>query len=927
MCIFSIPRKPSPASITSSHFSSPPSLLLFILTLLSAATFWTPAAAAPNHEATALYSWLHSSASPPPPLFSSWTPLDTNPCKWDFITCTSQELVSEINIQSVKLELPFPANLSAFTHLEKLVISEANITGTIPAEIGDCSKLTLIDLSSNSLVGPIPSTIGRLWNLQDLILTSNLLTGKIPVELSACSALKSLVLVDNRLSGNLPKELGVLQSLEVLRVGGNHDIVGEIPEEIANCGNLTVLGLAETSISGSLPASLSTLPQEIGNCSSLVRLRLGNNRITGIIPKRIGGLKSLTFLDFTGNRLSGPVPDEIGSCVQLEMVDLSNNALEGRLPDSLSSLSGLQILDLSNNRIKGPIPESVGHLISLNNLILNKNLLSGPIPPSLGHCLKLQKLDLSRNELSGSIPVEIGKLESLAITLNLSWNGLTGQIPNEISSLTKLFALDLSHNKFGGSLSPLAKLENLLSLDVSFNNFTGDLPDNNLFRKLSPSALAGNHGLCISVGKDSCFHGNVLGNAARKSTKQLRLAIALLITMTVVMVFTGIVIILRTRKAMRGGDDDCEIGESWTWQFTPFQKLNFSVEEVLKCLVDSNIIGKGCSGIVYRANMDNGEVVAVKKLWPISAKTGFIHDSFSTEVRALGSVRHKNIVRFLGCCWNRKMRLLMFDYKPNGSLGSLLHERNGNPLEWETRYQILLGAAQGIAYLHHDCVPPIVHRDIKANNILIGLKFEPYIADFGLAKLVDGDFSRSSNTMAGSYGYIAPEYGYALKISNKSDVYSYGVVMLEVLTGKQPIDPTIPDGVHIVDWVRKERGGVDVLEPSLCAGPNQDMEEMTQALGIALLCVNPVPSERPTMKDVAAMLSEIKREREEYTKVDVSLLKSGSSENQECTKNSKATSSSAQKEHSLNNKGNDGNRSFTASTILYSSSSSTNGNT
>lgn len=184
--------------------------------------------------------------------------------------------------------------------------------------------------------------------------------------------------------------------------------------------------------------------------------------------------------------------------------------------------------------------------------------------------------------------------------------------------------------------------------------------------------------------------------------------------------------------------------------------------------MEANVIGKGCSGIVYRAELENGEVIAVKKLWPTTMAAEKdsqndrldirgVRDSFSTEVKTLGSIRHKNIVRFLGCCWNRNTRLLMYNYMPNGSLGSLLHERSGGCLEWEVRYRIILEAAQGLAYLHHDCVPPIVHRDIKANNILIGLEFEPYIADFGLAKLVDDcDFARSSNTVAGSYGYIAP---------------------------------------------------------------------------------------------------------------------------------------------------------------------------
>ncbi|CAB4261966.1 unnamed protein product [Prunus armeniaca] len=329
--------------------------------------------------------------------------------------------------------------------------------------------------------------------------------------------------------------------------------------------------------------------------------------------------------------------------------------------------------------------------------------------------------------------------------------------------------------------------------------------------------------------------------------------------------------------------------------------------------------------------MDNGEVIAVKKLWPttVAADNGCcndekcgVRDSFSAEVKTLGSIRHKNIVRFLGCCWNKHTRLLMYDYMPNGSLGSILHERTGHAFEWEVRYQILLGAAQGIAYLHHDCVPPIVHRDIKANNILIGLEFEPYIADFGLAKLIDdGDFARSSNTVAGSYGYIAPEYGYMMKITEKSDVYSYGVVVLEVLTGKQPIDPTIPDGLHVVDWVRQKRGSIEVLDPSLLSRPESEIEEMMQALGIALLCVNSTPDERPTMKDVAAMLKEIKHEREEYAKVDV-LLKGSPANDARENKNSTGVlaSSSAAAMKSLFGKSN--NTSFSASTLLYSSSSS-----
>uniref|UniRef100_A0A803PGB1 Protein kinase domain-containing protein n=1 Tax=Cannabis sativa TaxID=3483 RepID=A0A803PGB1_CANSA len=1008
--------------------------LLFLITIT------TTNVVSANNEVLTLYSWLHTSPSFSSS-FSDWNPSDTNPCSWSYINCSSQNFVTQINIQSIELALPFPTNFSSLHFLEKFIVSNSNLTGIISSDIQYWSEVTVIDVSSNSLVGYIPSGVGKLKNLQDLIFNSNQLTGQIPKELGDCINLRNLLVFDNFLSGNLPVELGRLLKLEVIRAGGNKDIEGEIPEEIGDCQNLKVLGLADTKISGSIPKSLGkliklqtlsvyttmlsgeippdigncselidlflyendlsgslppelgklqklekmllwqnsfggTIPEEIGNCrslisidlslnsfsgrtipselgflsqlivflawqnklegsipstladctnleavdlshndltgslppglfelqnltklliisnhisgsippeigkcSSLIRLRISDNRINGEIPSEIGFLSNLSFLDLSENRLSGSVPDEIGNCSNLQLLNLSNNTIKGNLPSSLSYLTKLQVLDISVNELVGEVPDSYGELVTLNRLILSQNSLSGSIPISLGHCSSLQLLDFSSNNLSGKIPVELFQIQSLEIALNLSFNALSGMIPPQISSLNKLSVLDISHNKLEGEVMVLSGLENLVSLNISYNNFTGYLPDSKLFRQLSTTDLDGNEGLC-SKGQDSCFIsiGAPIGargssSSSFRSQHRLKLAIALLITLTVALAAFGAFAIFRARKMMMMSEEnDSEMGcESWPWQFSPFQKLNFTVEQVLKCLVEENVIGKGCSGIVYKAETENGDVIAVKKLWPTTMaaeydRVGGVRDSFSAEVKTLGSIRHKNIVRFLGCCWNRKTRLLMYDYMPNGSLGSVLHERTGGcSLEWELRYRIILGAAQGLAYLHHDCVPPIVHRDIKANNILIGPEFEPYIADFGLAKLVnDGDYARSSNTVAGSYGYIAPEYGYMMKITEKSDVYSYGVVVLEILTGKQPIDPTIPEGLHIVDWVKQRRGSeIEVLDPSVRARPEPEIEEMLQTLGVALLCVNPGPDDRPTMKDVAAMVKEIRQEREE----------------------------------------------------------------
>ena len=193
---------------------------------------------------------------------------------------------------------------------------------------------------------------------------------------------------------------------------------------------------------------------------------------------------------------------------------------------------------------------------------------------------------------------------------------------------------------------------------------------------------------------------------------------------------------------------------SYPWTFIPFQKLNFTIDNILDCLKEENVIGKGCSGIVYKAELHNGDLIAVKKLWKTKQEEEPI-DSFAAEIQILGHIRHRNIVKLLGYCSNRSVKLLLYNYIPYGNLQQLL-QGNRN-LDWETRYKIAIGSAQGLAYLHHDCVPTILHRDVKCNNILLDSKYEAYIADFGLAKLMNSPtYHHAMSRVAGSYGYIAP---------------------------------------------------------------------------------------------------------------------------------------------------------------------------
>lgn len=298
-----------------------------------------------------------------------------------------------------------------------------------------------------------------------------------------------------------------------------------------------------------------------------------------------------------------------------------------------------------------------------------------------------------------------------------------------------------------------------------------------------------------------------------------------------------------------------------------FQRLGFTSSDILSCLKESNVVGMGATGTVYKAEMQHlNTVVAVKKLWRsgIDVEKGG-GDDLVGEVNVLGKLRHRNIVRLLGFLHNDTEAMIIYEYMQNGSLGEALHGKQEGKLlvDWVSRYNIALGVAQGLAYLHHDCHPPIIHRDIKANNILLDANLEAKIADFGLARVIIKQ-NETVSMVAGSYGYIAPEYGYTLKIDEKSDIYSYGVVLMELLTGKKPLDPEFGECVDLVGWMRTKMRNNKPLEDALdsTVGITKHIqEEMLMVLRIAILCIAKLPKDRPSMRDVITMLGEAKPRR------------------------------------------------------------------
>ncbi|KAJ4806298.1 hypothetical protein LUZ62_018864 [Rhynchospora pubera] len=744
-----------------------------------------------------------------------------------------------------------PAELGSLTSLVKLDVGGCNLTGPIPASLGQLKNLDTLFLQVNHLTGPIPATLGSLPYLDSLDLSNNELTGEIPASFSQLKRLKLLNLFNNHLRGNVPQFIGELPYLEVLQIWGNN-FTGELPESLGRNGHFTKLDVATNHLTGLVPPDL---------CASgrLELLVLMENGFFGPIPENLGRCNSLNHVRIGKNFLNGTIPPGLFNLPGADMLELNDNYLSGELPPIIDG-NMLGTLSLSNNWITGQIPPSIGNLLALHTLSFDLNRLSGSIPSEIGKLKQLSKLNLSGNALSGEIPPELGDCGSIS-SIDLSRNSLTGLIPDEIATLKILSTLNLSRNQISGEIPvKFVHMTSLTTLDLSFNNLYGEVPAQGQFLVFNESSFAGNPGLCgAPVHTASCIPGAgansnsgkrvpLHGSAAKRFFLWIGLFMGLLI-----MLYFG------SRKGWEAWKE-AKRRRSGAWKMTTFQRLDFTVEDVMECLKEDNIIGKGGAGIVYQGCMANGTELAIKRL---VGRGGSEHDrGFTAEITTLGRIRHRNIVRLLGFVSNREANLLLYEYMPNGSLGEMLHGNKGDHLGWEMRSRIAIEAARGLCYLHHDCSPLIIHRDVKSNNILLDSNFEAHVADFGLAKFLhDPGASECMSAIAGSYGYIAPEYAYTLRVDEKSDVYSFGVVLLELVTGRRPVGG-FGEGVDIVHWVRKiiseltdqsdTASAEAVADRRLSATP---IDLITNLFKVAMRCVEEHSKDRPTMREVVHLLS------------------------------------------------------------------------
>ncbi|CAA2978447.1 leucine-rich repeat receptor kinase TDR [Olea europaea subsp. europaea] len=755
-----------------------------------------------------------------------------------------------------------PVELSSLSNLLYLDISSANLSGELPVELGTLKKLEALLLFKNHFTGKIPGSLVQLKSLKALDLSDNNLTGNIPTEFSEFKELKTLSLMNNKLTGEIPEGIGELPNLAFLSLW-NNSLSGILPQNLGSNARLQLLDVSSNSLWGRIPSNLclsrklfklilfsnqftGEIPSSLANCTALSRFRVQDNNLNGSIPFGLGFLPNLTFADISKNNFSGPIPKDLGNAAKLEFLNISENSFNTELPDNIWSAPSLQIFIASFASLKGKIPDFVG-------------------------CQNYYRIELEGNNLSGSIPWNIGHCEKL-IRLNLHRNSLTGIIPWEISTLPFVTDVDLSYNFLTGSIpSNFKNCRTLEDFNVSYNQLTGPIPSSgSVFSSLHPSSFTGNNGLCGGVLKKPCLSDGLAAGAAAVPQPPKKTAGAILWIIAAAFGIALFVLIVGIRcfqaKYSRRFSDNKDFGP---WELTAFQRLNFTVDDVLECLTTTDkILGRGSTGTVYKAEMPGGEIIAVKKLWGKHKETIRKRRGILAEVEVLGNVRHRNIVRLLGCCSNNKCTMLLYEYMPNGSLDDLLHGKvkgddHNLMADWLTRYKIAVGVAQGISYLHHDCDPVIVHRDLKPSNILLDNEMEARVADFGVAKLMQSDELMS--VIAGSYGYIAPEYAYTLQVDEKSDIYSYGVVLMEILTGKRSILAEFGDGNSIVDWVKSkiktENGVDDLLDKNVGASCAYVREEMLLLLRVALLCTSWNPADRPSMRDVVSMLQEAKPKR------------------------------------------------------------------
>ncbi|CAI9093627.1 OLC1v1029176C2 [Oldenlandia corymbosa var. corymbosa] len=753
-----------------------------------------------------------------------------------------------------------PEEICNLHRLEYFYADFNDLNGPIPTGIFNLSTLIELVLNFNHLIGNLPSKIGdQLPNLNYLDLSWNNFSGVIPVSIGNCSRLSFLHLGHNQFINTIPKSLGNLEYLHFLT-------------SLTNCKSLKVLIVAENPLNGIIPNTIGNLS------SSLQKFYASVANITGPIPREIGNLSSLITVSLEDNQLSGGIPSSMQQLRNLQLLSLDQNKIGGNL-DSLCQLHKLSGLFLDENQVSGTIPNCFGNITSLRNLYLRENLLTSTIPMSLWNLKDLIVFNLASNSFNGSLPPEIGNLKA-TITIDLSGNHISGAIPNTLGALLNLQNLSFANNQLEGSLpESLGNMVSLTSLnlshnylsglipksleaisslqvfDVSSNYLVGEIPSGGCFRNFTSKSFISNAALCgdprfevppCKISKKHRLYGK----------KLVSLILILAAIFILVIVALACIFLVYLRKIKVPSPQDVPVVASME-RISYYELLHATNQ-----LGESNLLGSGSFGSVYKGILNDGKVVAIK-VFNLQLEGSLRH--FDAECKVLCNLRHRNLVKVISSCSNQDFKALVLVYMPNGSLETWLYSHHLF-LNMSKRLNIMIDVAYALQYLHQEYLTPVIHCDLKPSNILLDENLVGHVSDFGITKFLRMDESSALTKTLATIGYIAPEYGREGLVSKACDVFSYGILLMEVFTAKRPNDESFGENLSLKSWVRDSMSDsiVEVIDPKLFREERSYSHELipgcvSMIMEVALNCVCESPKERLTISEIVDSLKKIER--------------------------------------------------------------------
>ncbi|KAJ9541197.1 LOW QUALITY PROTEIN: hypothetical protein OSB04_027703 [Centaurea solstitialis] len=813
------------------------------------------------------------------------------------VNISSCSKLSVISLSNNMLSGKIPKFFSSMLMLKGLGLGENKLTGGIPPSIGNLTSLEILSLSSCPLGGVIPDTFSQLKNLQQIYLMGNGLVGPNPLFLFNYSRLELVNIVENQLLGSLPSNLCLSKPhLRILLLEINY-LSGMFPPSISNCSELEIFDATDNFFEGEINIDFGKLQNlrqfsigrgthghhlggmkyfdSLSNCSNLETLVIGEVDLRRGIPDSLGNLTKLSVLLLQSSYMLGGLPSSIGDLFSLTVLSLFDNNFTGMIPESIGKLQNLGELSLVGNSFSGIIPRSIGNMSSLIKAYLGINKLEGTIPSTIGKCKNLLLLslhenylrgiglDLSRNNLSGVLPKEIGDLKNLG-SLDLSDNRLSGELPSGFSSYVSLQTLNLSGNFFHGSMPmSLSSLRGLEYVDVSRNNFSGHIPT--YFQELVLKGLD----LSYNNFEGEVYVKGVFANASAISVvgnpRQVESFLFVFDFTVIHCCRSGSAIIcLVPLLKKREKPSDSLLTES-------FEKISYGrLFKATEGFSAANLIGTGGFGLVYKGVLDEiGLTVAIKVL-NLQHRGG--SRSFMAECEALRNIRHRNLVKVITSCSSidfqgNDFKALVYDFMPNGSLETWLHssmtidhlhhDDQLPQLNLVQRISIAKDVAYALDYLHYRCGNVVIHRDLKPSNILLDADMVAHISGSHKSfRLTNFLMQTRVAQVIGTIGYAPPEYGVGNEVSTGGDIYSYGILLLETLTGKKPIDPMFRAGLSLHSYSASALAGgfvLQIVDPKLL---HDDVKEecLVSLLKIGVQCSSEAPQDR---MDIGAVIHEL----------------------------------------------------------------------